>query len=86
VFLTRAGWHPDGMVRFFERILLEKQQGPEGFIPPYLYSHPAVETRIDVVRGLDEKLQPMTSPPRLDDRFKAMQGRLRISSRIAAGR
>ena len=76
VFLTRAGWHPDGMVRFFERILLEKQQGPEGFIPPYLYSHPAVETRIDVVRGLDEKLQPMTSPPRLDDRFKAMQGRL----------
>jgi predicted Zn-dependent protease len=76
VFLTRAGWHPEGMVRFFERILLEQKQGPEGFIPPYLYSHPAVETRIDVVRGLDEKLQPTTSPPRLDARFKAMQGRL----------
>ena len=76
VFLTRAGWHPDGMVRFFERILLEKQQGPEGFIPPYLYSHPAVETRIDVVRGLDQKLKPMTSPPRLEERFKEMQGRL----------
>ena len=76
VFLTRAGWHPDGMVRFFERLMLEQQQGPQGFIPPYLYSHPAVETRIDVVRGLDQKLQPMRTPPRLEDRFQEMQGRL----------
>ena len=76
VFLTRAGWRPAGMVRFFERIELEQEQAPEGFIPPYLYSHPAVDSRIDVVRGLDEKLKPMKSPPRLDDRFHAMQGRL----------
>lgn len=76
VFLTRAGWRPRGMVRFFERIKMEERALPEGVIPPYLYSHPAVDERIDVVRGLDEKLQPMTSPPRMEDRFQAMQARL----------
>ena len=76
VFLTRSGWHPSGMVRFFERIKLEQDLAPEGYIPPYLYSHPAVDARIEVVRELDEKLKPMRSPPRLEDRFAAMQGRL----------
>ncbi len=76
VFLTRAGWHPDGMVRFFERILLEQKSAPEGFIPPYLYSHPAVESRIEVIRGLEKTLAPTKAPPRLDDRFQQMQGRL----------
>jgi predicted Zn-dependent protease len=76
VFMTRAGWRPNGMVRFFERIELEQDQAPEGFIPPYLYSHPAVDARIEVVRELDAKLKPMKSPPRLDERFRAMQGRL----------
>lgn len=76
VFLTRAGWTPDGMVRFFERILLEKDRLPEGIIPPYLFSHPQVETRIDVVRELDERLAPVTRPPRMDARFREIQARL----------
>ena len=76
MFLTRAGCRPLGMARFFERIELEQEQAPEGFIPPYLYAPPAVDSRIEVVRGLDEKLKPMKSPPRLDERFRAMQGRL----------
>jgi predicted Zn-dependent protease len=77
IFLTRAGWRPEGMVRFFERILLEqKKYEPTGKIPPYLYSHPQVETRIDVVRALGEKLAPTTPPPRLAARFREMQDRL----------
>jgi hypothetical protein len=64
------------MVRFFERILLEQKHMPENVVPAYLYSHPQVDTRIEVVRGLGEQLKPTTTPPRLDDRFREMQQRL----------
>lgn len=84
-FLNRAGWKPDGMVRFFERILLEKRRMPEGNIPAYLYSHPQVETRIEVVRRLGEKLAPVTTPPpRFEERFREMQKRLAVI--VARGR
>ncbi|RIL05644.1 MAG: hypothetical protein DCC71_09650 [Proteobacteria bacterium] len=82
VFLTRAGYRPDGMVRFFERILLEKDRRPEGEIPSYLYSHPQVESRIDVVRGLE--LEPTRTPPRFAERFRAMQQR--VAYLVAKGR
>ena len=76
VFLTRAGFSTEGMVRFFERIQLEEKRAPQGQVPAYLYSHPDVDSRIQVVRGLAERLQPTTTPPRLDDRFHEMQARL----------
>jgi predicted Zn-dependent protease len=76
IFLNRAGWGTEGMVRFFERILLEKSKLPEQQVPAYLYSHPQVETRIDVVRQLGEKMAPTTTPPRLEDRFREIQARL----------
>lgn len=76
IFLTRTGWKPDGMVRFFERILAEQKKMPAGTVPAYLYSHPQVETRIDVVRELGEKLAPVAKPPDYEQRFRAMQYRL----------
>jgi predicted Zn-dependent protease len=76
VFLTRAGYSTDGMARFFERILLEQKHMPEQQVPPYLYSHPDVEARIQVVKELGQRMKPTTTPPRLDDRFRAMQARL----------
>jgi predicted Zn-dependent protease len=76
VFLTRSGYGTEGMVRFFERILLEQSKLPEQQVPAYLYSHPQVDTRIEVVRGLGEKMKPTTAPPRLDERFRQMQARL----------
>lgn len=82
VFLTRAGWDTDGMVRFFERILLEQKEMPEGQIPSYLYSHPQLEQRIDVVRGL--RLQPKRLPPEFDARFREMQQR--VAYLVAKGR
>ena len=84
-FLNRAGWKPDGMVRFFERILLEKRRMPAGNVPAYLFSHPQVETRIDVVRGIGEKLAPTSTPPaRFEERFREMQARLAVI--VARGR
>jgi predicted Zn-dependent protease len=76
IFLTHAGWSPNGMVRFFEKIMLEQKRGAPGYVPPYLYSHPQIASRIDVVRGLAEKMPPQRTPPRLDKRFHEMQARL----------
>jgi len=76
IFLNRAGYGTEGMVRFFERILLEKSKLPEQQVPAYLYSHPQVETRIEVVRQLGDKLAPTAKPPYMDARFRQMQERL----------
>ena len=47
-FLARGGYDPRGMADFFRRIVLaEKQAGPRFKPPPYLYTHPDVEQRID---------------------------------------
>ena len=41
--MTRAGFMPAAITRFFERILAEQRTAPDR-IPPYLYSHPDVES------------------------------------------
>ena len=76
VFMTRAGYSPEGLVRFFERIQLEERRGPKDSVPAYLYSHPGVDERIDVVKQLATSLHPVAARPDLDARFAAMQGRL----------
>jgi len=78
VFVTRAGYSPEGLVRFFERIQLEEHKSPDPktSIPPYLYSHPDVDQRIEVVKGLARNLHPVAKRPDLDERFREMQGRL----------
>jgi len=76
VFVTRAGYTPEGLVRFFERIQLEERKAPKQSIPPYLYSHPGVDERIEVVKSLARDLHPVAKPPDLEERFREMQGRL----------
>lgn len=76
-FLVRAGYDPMGMATFFERLAAQKQ--PElGFeVPPYLQSHPHVETRL---RAAVERARNTTVPGRIDPalraRFAALQVRL----------
>jgi predicted Zn-dependent protease len=47
-FMARAGYHPEGMARFFERIMVSSHD-IHVQMPPYLYSHPEVENRIATV-------------------------------------
>jgi predicted Zn-dependent protease len=76
-FLARSGFRSEGLVRFFERIDLEQRRLPPGQIPPYLYSHPQVESRIEVVRRVAEEFPPSAPPdPALERRFREIQGRL----------
>ena len=76
-FLARSGLRSEGLVRFFERIQMEQRRLPPGQIPPYLYSHPQVDSRIAVVRRVAEEF-PLGAPPapELEQRFREVQGRL----------
>ncbi len=77
-FLARSGYPPDGIVPFFERILAT-QRRPGIEIPPYLYSHPAVESRIATARErADGVTVTGTVPPGLRRAFRAAQYRLAL--------
>jgi predicted Zn-dependent protease len=47
VFMVRAGYDPRGMASFFDRLLAQRESRPGFQIPPYLYSHPRTEQRLE---------------------------------------
>jgi predicted Zn-dependent protease len=77
VYATRAGYEPEAITRFFERILEEQRKLPAQQLPPYLYSHPDVEQRIDAVKVAARDLHP-SHPPEAGSReaLAEVQGRL----------
>jgi predicted Zn-dependent protease len=76
IYMTRAGYEPAGITRFFERILAEQGRHP-GYVPPYLYSHPDVENRIATVREAAESLRPVNvHDPGLEAAFREAQARV----------
>lgn len=75
-FMARGGYDPEGVVRFFERVLAAERH-PSIEIPPYLYSHPAVESRIEVgIRRAEQLTLTGSRPAGLERRFRAAQYRL----------
>ena len=76
IFMTRAGYEPAAITRFFERILEDKRDSPYT-IPPYLYSDPDVEDRIAAVEQRAQKLRSTGSPtPRFAEGLREVQARL----------
>jgi predicted Zn-dependent protease len=76
-FLARSGFRSEGLVRFFERIQIEQRRLPPGQIPPYLFSHPQVESRIGVVRQIAEEFPVGAAPePELEQHFREVQQQL----------
>jgi predicted Zn-dependent protease len=76
IWMSRAGFAPAGITRFFERILDIQRRQPSR-IPPYLYSHPAVEERIEAVRLQAEGLEPVKRrDPDWNERLGRVQARL----------
>jgi predicted Zn-dependent protease len=77
-FMARAGYHPEGMARFFERIIVASHD-IRFQMPPYLYSHPDVEDRIaSVLIGLDTITVTGTASPELRWAFREAQARLAL--------
>jgi hypothetical protein len=77
-FMARAGYHPEGLARFFERLLAESHD-IRTEIPPYLYSHPDVEDRIStVMAGLETITVTGETSPHLYRAFRESQARLAL--------
>lgn len=73
--MPRAGYHPQGLVTFFET--LRNQGGPN--VPAFLSSHPATEDRIAHTSALIAELSS-TSDLRVDDdgKLEIIQRRIRL--------
>jgi predicted Zn-dependent protease len=75
-FMARAGYEPEGMARFFERIVVSSHDirfQP----PPYLFSHPDVEDRILSVQSrLDTITVTGAISPEVHWAFRESQARL----------
>jgi len=78
IFMTRSGFQPAAITRFFERILAEQRKSPDQ-IPPYLFSHPEVESRIAAVNQQAGSLKPTVEhAPELDAELREAQARLAL--------
>jgi len=76
IFMTRSGFYPAAITRFFERILAEQRTSPDR-IPPYLFTHPEVEARIAAVTAQAGELRPSVEhAPSLDAELRQAQARL----------
>jgi predicted Zn-dependent protease len=74
--MAAAGYDPRGISRFFERLIAQRQRDPER-VPPYLFSHPDVERRIDAVAIYARDLPAgATRAGELTVRLRAAQARL----------
>jgi predicted Zn-dependent protease len=76
--LPEAGYHPGGLVSFFET--LERQGGAH--MPEFLASHPATENRIEHTAGLiEETALPPGLTIRDDGRLEIIQRRIELLTR-----
>jgi predicted Zn-dependent protease len=79
VYATRAGYEPAAITRFFERIVEEQRRLPKEQIPPYLYSHPDVEERIEAVEIAAAQTRPTHAPEAGSrEELAAVQARLAL--------
>ncbi len=79
-YMIRSGYSPDGIIRFFQRILAASPRAGEG-ARPYLFTHPAVHDRIADARV---EIIRLDTPPGLvnqDARLAGMRARLALSHR-----
>jgi predicted Zn-dependent protease len=85
VYTTRAGYDPVAITRFFERVLDAQRALPPQQLPPYLYSHPDVEQRIEAVEIAAQKLRP-TRPPEAGTGEALAQMQARLALLLEQGR
>jgi predicted Zn-dependent protease len=77
--MAAAGYDPRGILRFFERLLAQRSRDPER-VPPYLFSHPDVDHRIDAVEIYARGLPKGAPSGQLDARLRAAQARLAVGT------
>src|SRR5262249_25004311 len=55
--MSKTGYDPDGMRRFFQRIVADSPHAGAG-IPPYLFTHPAVSERVAATKIQADPIGP----------------------------
>ena len=75
-FTADAGYHPQGMVTFFER-LLELQEREPGRVERFFASHPATRERIERVESLIDGMGALGHLSTDDDQFRQVRARVR---------
>jgi len=73
--MSKTGYDPEGMRRFFQRILAENPNQGAG-IPPYLFSHPAVQERIAATKVEMDRIGAPKNVKREDPELPKVQARL----------
>jgi predicted Zn-dependent protease len=73
--MVKTGYDPEGMRRFFQRILAQNPSAGEG-IPAYLFTHPAVKERIAATKVEMERIGAPKNVKREDPRLPLMQARI----------
>jgi predicted Zn-dependent protease len=73
--MNKTGYDPDGMRRFFQRILAENPGAGTG-IPPYLFTHPAVAERIAATKTEIDRIGASKGVKQDDAKLAQMQARL----------
>ncbi len=83
-YMVRAGYDPDGLRRFFQRLLTAYPDTAD--VPAYLYTHPAVKERVAAVRVEMERTDAPRDLRRDDPRLARMQARLaQVLEPVAGG-
>ncbi len=73
--MTKSGYDPEGMRRFFQRILAQNPSEGQG-VPAYLFTHPGLQERIAATRVEMERIDAPKNVKREDARLPPMQARL----------
>ncbi len=73
--MAKTGYDPDGMRRFFQRILAQNPGAGAG-IPAYLFSHPAVAERIAATKTEMDRIGAPRNVKHDDTKLVAIQERL----------
>ncbi len=77
--LASAGYDPRAMSSFFHRLLEEQRRSPI-FAPPYLLTHPQVESRISVVEDMADHVRAGGELPLAAGDLGRVQARARVLS------
>jgi predicted Zn-dependent protease len=71
-----SGFRPDALSHFLERIVAQEHADPQ-HVPPYLYSHPDPDKRVDTVEVMARRTQVVARPnDALRESFEAAKARL----------
>jgi predicted Zn-dependent protease len=75
MIMSNTGYDPEGMRRFFQRILAQNPSEGAG-IPAYLFTHPALQERIAASKVEMDRVGAPKNVKREDPRLQKMQARL----------